>query len=59
MKHLRLHDVITFLEEDARRIQTPHDGAVIVSATIVNYDVKKILIDNKSSTDVLFYSTFF
>ena len=26
---------------------------------IVNYDVKKILVDNRNSIDVLFYSTFF
>ena len=25
---------------------------------ITNYDVKKILVDNESSMDVLFYSTF-
>ena len=35
------------------------DDAVVVSTTIANYDVKRILIDNESSTDVLFYSTFF
>ncbi|XP_010907809.1 uncharacterized protein [Elaeis guineensis] len=58
MKQPRLHDVITFSEKDARGIQTPHDDAVIVSAIIANYDVKKILIDHESSTDILFYSTF-
>ena len=57
-KRPRLHDVITFSKEDARKIQTPHDDAVVVSATIANYDVKRILIDNESSTDVLFYLTF-
>ena len=59
MKRPRQDDVIIFTDEDARRIQTPHDDAVVVSAIIANYDVKKILVDNGSSTNVLFYSTFF
>ena len=59
MKRSRLHDVITFSKKDARRIQTLHDDAVIVLTTIANYDVKRLLIDNGSSTDILFYLTFF
>ena len=38
MKKLRPNDVITFTEEDVRGIQTPHDDAVVVLATIANYD---------------------
>ena len=51
-------DVITFTDEDVWKIQTLHDDAVVVSATIANYDVKKILVDNESSINILFYSTF-
>ena len=51
-------NVIIFLEDDVRRIQTLHDDAVVVSTMIVNYDVKKILVDNENSTDILFYLTF-
>ena len=51
--------MITFTEEDVRGIQTPHDDAFVVSATIANYDVKRIFVDNGSSTNILFYSTFF
>ena len=47
------------MEEDVRRIQTPHDDAVVVSTTIANYGVKRILVDNRSSIDILFYSIFF
>ena len=53
-----LNNVIIFSEDDVRRIQTLYDNAVVVSTTIVNYDVKKILVDNESSMDVLFYSIF-
>ena len=54
-----LNNIITFSEEDIRKIQTPHDDVIVVLATIANYDVKKIFVDNGSSTDILFYSTFF
>ena len=57
-KRPRQDDVIIFTDEDARKIQTLHDDAIVVSATIANYDVKKILVDNGSSTNILFYSTF-
>ena len=57
-KRPRPDDVITFTEEDVRGIQTPHDDAIVVSTTIANYDVKRIFVNNGSSTNVLFYSTF-
>lgn len=31
---------------------------VIVSMTVANYDVKQILVNNRSSIDILFYGTF-
>ena len=51
-------DVITFSESDLQGVQTPHDDAVVVSSTIAKYDVKRILVDNGSSTNVLFYAVF-
>ena len=47
------------MDDDVKIIQTPHDDDVIVSAMIANYDVKRILVDNGSSTNILFYSAFF
>ena len=58
-KKPRQDDVIIFTDEDAWKIQTPHDDAVVVSTTIANYDVKRILVNNGSSTNILFYSIFF
>ena len=57
-KKQRHDNVISFSKDDVRRIQTLHDDAVVVSVMIKNYDVKKILVDNESSTDILFYSIF-
>ncbi|XP_038975276.1 uncharacterized protein LOC103696981 [Phoenix dactylifera] len=57
-KRQRMWDAISFLDADLRIIQTPHNDAVIVSLIIVNYGVKRILVDNASSLDVLFYDAF-
>lgn len=38
-------------------VPIPYDDAIIVSVTIANYDAKRILIDNESFVDVLFYDT--
>ena len=31
---------------------------VVILLTIVNQDVKRILVDNESSTDILYYDAF-
>ena len=49
-------NIIIFIDEDARGIQTLHDDVVVVSTIIANYDVKRILVDNGSSVNVLFYT---
>ena len=36
----------------------PHNDAVVVTLNIENYLVRRVLIDNDSSMDVLFYDTF-
>ena len=51
-------DVITFSKSDLHGVQTPHNDVVVVSSTIAKYDVKRILVDNGSSTNVLFYAVF-
>ena len=47
------------MKKDVQKIQTLHNDAVVVLTMIANYDVKKILMDNESSTNILFYSIFF
>ncbi|XP_073057218.1 uncharacterized protein [Primulina eburnea] len=50
--------VISFGPEDLRGVVTSHNDALVVTATIANYDVARIFIDNGSSVNVLFKSTF-
>ena len=51
-------DVIIFTDEDVRGIQIPHDDAMVTFLIIANHDVKRVLVDNEGSTDVLFYEAF-
>ena len=52
------HPPIIFNNDDLRRLLLPHDDALVVSAVIANFNVQSILIDNGSSTDILFISAF-
>ncbi|XP_073024413.1 uncharacterized protein [Primulina eburnea] len=49
--------VISFGPDDLRGIVAPHNDALVVTATVANYDVARIFIDNGSSMNVLFKST--
>ncbi|KAK6148019.1 hypothetical protein DH2020_018931 [Rehmannia glutinosa] len=40
---------ITFTDEDLEGILTPYDDLMIISLTIANYEVKRVLVDNGSS----------
>ncbi|XP_058092628.1 uncharacterized protein LOC131239090 [Magnolia sinica] len=48
----------TFTEDNARRIQHPHDDVLIVAMTITNRKVYRILIDTGSSADILYSEAF-
>ena len=49
---------IIFTDEDARQLHHPHDDAIIITLTIANYTTRRVLIDNESSVDILYYPTF-
>ena len=50
--------IIGFLEEDARRLHHPHDDALVVSIRIEDYNMHRVLVDNGSSADILYYLVF-
>ena len=50
--------IIGFLEEDARRLHHPHDDALVVSIRIEDYNMHRVLVDNESSADILYYPAF-
>ena len=50
--------IIGFSEEDARRLHHPHDDAIVVSLRVEEYNMHRVLVNNGSSADILYYPTF-
>ena len=41
-----------------RRLYHPHDDTLVVNICVEDYNVHRVLVDNGSSTDILYYPTF-
>ena len=54
----RLDTTITFSDSDMEGCQHPHDDPLVIRAIVANKTVHKVLIDNGSSTDIIFASAF-
>ena len=49
---------INFTEEDARQIHHPYDDALVINLSIVDFNTRRVLVDNGSSADILYYPAF-
>ena len=49
---------ITFTDEDSERIHHPHDDAIVITLLIAGYTTRRVLVDNGSSADILYYPAF-
>ena len=47
-----------FTDKEAERIHHPHDNAIVITLLIADYTTRKVLVDNGSSADILYYSAF-
>ena len=47
-------DEISFMAKEQEKVLTPHHDALVISLTVVNCLVKRILVDNGSSNNVIF-----
>ena len=54
----RLDTVITFSDSDLEGCQHPHDDPLMISAVVANKKIHRVLVDNGSSVDIIFASTF-
>ena len=50
--------IIGFSEDDARRLHHTQDNALVVSIRVGEYNVHRMLVDNGSSADILYYPAF-
>ena len=50
--------IIGFSKEDARRLYHPHDDALVVSIRVGDYNMHRVLVDNGSSVNILYYPAF-
>ena len=49
---------IEFLEDDTRRLHHPHDDALVIGFQIGDYNMHRVLVDNGSSANILYYPAF-
>ncbi|XP_022851090.1 uncharacterized protein LOC111372895 [Olea europaea var. sylvestris] len=49
---------ITFGMKDLEGVSFPHDDALIISAIVANFEVKRILVDNGSAANILSHEAF-
>lgn len=49
---------ITFTEQDISLMSTDQNDAMVIEVNIVGWVIGKFLVDNRSSTDILFMKTF-
>jgi hypothetical protein len=50
--------VLSFSEKDARGVVMPNDDALVVTLTVANHGIHRILVDNGSSANILYWPAF-
>ncbi|XP_028081328.1 uncharacterized protein LOC114282781 [Camellia sinensis] len=51
-------NVISFSDKDLARLHCPHNDTLVVTLRVKNFDIKRILIDQGSSCEIMYYETF-
>ena len=54
----RLSTTITFSDSDLEGCQHPHDDPLVIRAVVANKTIYQVLVDNRSSADIIFASAF-
>ena len=54
----RLDTTITFSDFDMESCQHPHDNPLVIKTIVANKTIHRVLVDNGSSVDIIFASTF-
>ncbi|XP_028078918.1 uncharacterized protein LOC114280743 [Camellia sinensis] len=51
-------DILSFSSKDLERVQMPHNDALVVTLRVKDFDIKRILIDQGSSIEIMYYDAF-
>ena len=54
----RLDTTITFSDSNMEGFQHPHDDPLVIRVVIANKTIHRVLVNNESSTDIIFASAF-
>ena len=54
----RLDATITFSDSDMKGCKHPHDDPLVIRAVVANKTIKRVLVNNESSTDIIFALAF-
>ena len=54
----QLDTAITFSDSDLEGCQHPHDDPLVIRVIVANKTIHRVLVDNGSSSDIIFASTF-
>ena len=49
---------MSFNEVDARGVKQPHNDLLVIMLNIEGFNTKRILVDNESSTDIIYLPAF-
>ena len=49
---------ITFTDADTKRIHHPYDDAIVITLLIADYTTRRVLVENGSSSEILYYPAF-
>ncbi|XP_077232461.1 uncharacterized protein LOC143869789 [Tasmannia lanceolata] len=57
-KKLKVENEISFSDADLDNLILPHDDTLFITMLVANWELKKSLVDNGSSADILYYNAF-
>ncbi|XP_077251063.1 uncharacterized protein LOC143890320 [Tasmannia lanceolata] len=55
---MKTENEISFSDANLDNLILPHDDALVITMLVANWELKKILVDNESSADILYYHAF-
>ncbi|XP_065618123.1 uncharacterized protein LOC136062684, partial [Quercus suber] len=57
-KQRRTDQDMTFNESDSRGVKQPHNDPLVIKLAIEGFNTKRVLVDNGSSADIIYFSAF-